>query len=418
MNKRQDIYLKKIPDQLYQDIVDLFAQEYHLKNGEKMRLANYYVGMSRSLANQFVQFIEEVKQGLTEEKHPNLAIPDGFQPHEGNLLSTEIGTDVSFASYDMAVTETGLQNIEFQAVATYPISAARLNRCILDSLTETNVHIFADSPSTTWDDFIQFYTRIIAGNAPDGIIITDRLVEQQKTNFEFYATQKELPAPIDIVDMKHLFEKDEALFYKLPQKTQAPVRVKRLYNRILLAEALFDDHYPQDSSTWNFRFDKHYDQLKFVNHPVKSFEVSKRLSPYITHPFNPTCFELSEVAQDFRQGILPYDDYVWKHKWGAAGHRLVLSPSATILDELAPYLQDYIAQKKVNFKVFKTDDGQEKIVELRFMTATLNDQTIIVPMARLGHITQNNQGASIFKIHFGDNNKEGYGFSPVIIFDE
>ncbi|HAS41524.1 MAG TPA: hypothetical protein DCS93_13670 [Microscillaceae bacterium] len=418
MDEQRDIYLEKVPDQVYQHMVDLFEQDYHFKNGEKMRLANYYVGISRTLSNHFVQFIDEVKQGIIQKKHPHLSIPDGFTPHLDNLLSTEASADVSFASYDMAVTEQGLQNIEFQAVATYPVSAARLNKCLLDSLPATKAHIFADSSATTWDDFIRFYASLIAGNASEGVIITDRLVAQQKTNFEFYATQKELNASIEIVDMKHIFEQDQTLFYTPPGKAQQPIKVERLYNRILLAEALFEDDYPQDSSIWNFRFDKHYENLKFVNHPVKSFEVSKRLSPYIQHPFNPACFELSAVAQDFRNGLLKYDDYVWKHKWGAAGHRLILSPNATILEELNPDLKDYIAQKKVNFKVFKTADGQEKIVELRFMTATLHQQTIIVPMARIGHVTQKDNGEKTFKIHFGDNNKEGYGFSPVIIFDE
>jgi len=41
---------------------------------------------------------------------------------------------------------------------------------------------------------------------------------------------------------------------------------------------------------------------------------------------------------------------------------------------------------------------------------------ITVPMARVGHITQSAEGVTKFKIHFGDNNKEGYGFSPVVIF--
>ena len=51
------------------------------------------------------------------------------------------------------------------------------------------------------------------------------------------------------------------------------------------------------------------------------------------------------------------------------------------------------------------------------MTATHHNKTIIVPMARIGHLTKSSTGETKFKIHFGDNNKEGYGFSPVVIFD-
>ena len=91
--------------------------------------------------------------------------------------------------------------------------------------------------------------------------------------------------------------------------------------------------------------------------------MSKRLSPYVDHPFNPPCHELSEVAQDFRSGKLNLDDYIWKHKWGGAGHRLFLSPNLSTLTGLSDNLSAYIAQKKVNFKRFKTDDEQEKIIE-------------------------------------------------------
>ncbi len=166
---------------------------------------------------------------------------------------------------------------------------------------------------------------------------------------------------------------------------------------------------------WKFRFDKKYEALKIVNHPVKLYEVSKRLSPYISHDFNLTCHELSDVAQYFRSGALKFEDYIWKHKWGGAGCRLILSPTLDLLEGLSDSLKDYIAQKKVGFKIFRTDDGQEKIVELRFMTAIHEGKMIIVPMARLGHVSQSPTGVSKFKIHFGDNNKEGYGFSPVMI---
>lgn len=414
----KDVFLARIPEEAYQQMVDTFSERYHFKNGlengGRMRIANYFVGISRDVANVFVQFIEETIKGIVENKYPPFPTPEGFETHADNLIPTELNGYFSLASFDMAVIENGLQNIEFQAVPTYPVSAAKLNQILLNHLALSNAHIFADSSSTTWDDFIKIYENIIAANQTSGVVLTDRLLKQQKTSFEFYATQQELNTPIDIVDMEDIFEKEGSLFYS---KKGKQLRINRLYNRILLSEALFEDNYPHNTEMWKFRFDKNYKSLKFINHPIKLYEISKRLSPYINHPFNPECFELSEVAQDFRNGTLQFDDYIWKHKWGAAGQRLILSPTLEILDSLSGDLNDYIAQKKVAFKVFKTDDGQEKIVELRFMTAIHNHKMNIVPMARIGHATQSATGATQFKIHFGENNKEGYGFSPVVIFD-
>ena len=411
-----DVSLERIPDPIYREIVDLFERDYHFSNGERMRISNYFVKLSRSLSDTFVNFIQVIVEGLLEDQFPKLPTPDGFEPNAHNLLQTEANGSFSLGSFDMAVTNEGLKNIEFQAVSTYPISAAKINQYLLDKLPLDNAYLFADSPNTDWRSFINLYNTILAGDEQEGIVLIDRKIAEQKTNFEFFATQKELDIPIEIVDMKDLFEKDKELFYT-SSSNHAPQKVTRCYNRILLAEALFEDDYPNNHAMWRFRFDQDYKNLKFVNHPIKQFEVSKRLSPYFTHPFNPECYVLSEVAHAFKNGDLKYDDYVWKHKWGAAGHRLILSPNEQILRELTPHWPDYIAQKKVHYCIFKTDDGQEKIVELRFMTAIHNEEMIIVPMARLGHVLRNKQGNIVYKIHFGDNNKEGYGFSPVVMID-
>ena len=82
------------------------------------------------------------------------------------------------------------------------------------------------------------------------------------------------------------------------------------------------------------------------------------------------------------------------------------------------YFGVFFCTKKVDFQIFQTDDRQDKIVELRFMTAHSFDKTIIVPMARIGHCVKQTDGSAVYKIHFGDNNKVGYGFAPVLIFED
>lgn len=95
-----------------------------------------------------------------------------------------------------------------------------------------------------------------------------------------------------------------------------------------------------------------------------------------------------------------------------------MPPDSNTLESISNDVEDYIAQKKVNFKIFKIDAGQEKIIELRYMTATHEEKMIVIPMARIGHVTRSSTGGNKFKIYFGDNDQEGYGFSPVVIFDK
>ena len=85
------------------------------------------------------------------------------------------------------------------------------------------------------------------------------------------------------------------------------------------------------------------------------------------------------MVSKFLNGDLSYLDYVWKHKEGSAGFSLILSPTETILKKFIKEntLSNYVVQRKVNYKIFKTDDGLEKIVELRFMTAHTKESTNI-----------------------------------------
>lgn len=415
------IFLQRIPDEVYAKVVTFLTEEYHflngVENGGRMRLANYFVGVPRSVADSFRDFIQEIITKNSNNFFPNLDVPIGFDTQNETLTDLEKTGDFSFGSFDMAVTDHQLQNIEFQALATYPFTAAKLNLFIQDQLNLENTQVFADKTPQTWEGFLAIYQQIIGGKNQDSVVLTDRKLKNQKTNFEFYATQKELGLPVEIVDIEAIFEKNQSLFYTTANNETK--KIKRLYNRILVNEAIYDDNYPAGAK-WQMRYDKLYQDLTFINHPKRIFEISKRLLPYLKHPFNPPALELNLVAEQFLNGSLAYTDYVWKHKDGAAGFSLFLSPNQAILEGLIAdnTLHYYIAQSKINYKIFKTDDGLEKIIELRFMTAHTKNALTIVPMARIGHCTKETDDSITYKIHFGDNNKLGYGFAPTLIFDD
>ena len=162
---QDDVFLQRIPDAVYQEIVDTFSEQYHfcngLENGGRMRIANYFVGISTRLANSFNQFITTLEQEATDDRLPAFETPNGFAPQKENLLPTEHGGGFSMGSFDMAVTDEGLRNIEPQAVATYPISSALLNRVLLQHLPGVDdAFIFADGPQKGWDDFQQLYRKM------------------------------------------------------------------------------------------------------------------------------------------------------------------------------------------------------------------------------------------------------------------
>ena len=52
------IFLQPISDKIHEEAVNLLSSEYNFlngsENGGKMRLANYFVGISESLSNEFI----------------------------------------------------------------------------------------------------------------------------------------------------------------------------------------------------------------------------------------------------------------------------------------------------------------------------------------------------------------------------
>ncbi len=51
------------------------------------------------------------------------------------------------------------------------------------------------------------------------------------------------------------------------------------------------------------------------------------------------------------------------------------------------------------------------------MSVQSEERLIVVPMARIGHMKTHPGGRETCHIHFGENNKPGLGFCPVLIVD-
>ena len=238
------IFLQRIPDEIYTEAVNLLSSEYYFlngtENGGRMRLANYFVGISQPLVDQFIAFIHNLVAQAKNNDFPDITLPEGFGSQAKSLTDFEKTNRFSFGSFDMAITEDSLQNIEFQAIATYPFTAAKLNQFIQNKLNLPNAYIFANDKNETWDDFIGIYQSILGGEDKETpIVLMDRNLQNQKTNFEFYATQKELGISVTIVDIEDIFEKDKMLFYKIA--TNENQKIERLYNRVLPSEAIYED---------------------------------------------------------------------------------------------------------------------------------------------------------------------------------
>lgn len=421
---RGDCYLERIPEDLYAELTGTLARRHHFANGPqrggRMRMAEYFLGLHRSAADDLLRLVKQIIKGAQAKRFLAAPFPDGFAPPAANLVPLEQNGGFTFGYFDAALTEAGLQVIELQGLPTYHVTAAFVSHFLGDRLSLPGSSVFVNAPEASWQRFIDLVQEVLAGEATAGIVLTDRNLAAQKTNFDFYATQREVDLNLDLVDTRHIFEEAGRLFYRRHEGDRTARPLHRLYNRVLALEAIEDDHYPRNSRQWRFRYDRTYADTVFVNHPARSFEISKHILPRVSDPINPPCFELDELATPLRRGEVGYGDFVWKHKWGVAGRSLFLLPTPEILDDLAGAgaLGQYIAQRKVEYERFRTGDGQEKIVEVRLMTVQSTEALLVVPMARIGHVQTAEDGRSVHRIHFGDNNRPGYGFCPTLIVDQ
>ncbi len=370
------------------------------------------------MADELLDLVRQILRESEAGVYPDVQLPAGFAPPPESLLPLERRGGASFGYFDAAVTADGLRVIEVQAFPTYHVTAAFCSHFLRSRLSLPGNSVFVNEPESGWRRFVDLTRDVTAGGMSDGIVLTDRNLVHQKTTFEFNATQRELDLSVDVVDSRRIFEAEGRLMYRR-RAGSSPKPLHRLYNRVLVIEALEDDHYPRNPRRWRFRYDRAYPDFAFVNHPARSLELSKGILPYLSHPLNPTCHELQAIAEGFRRREIGFGDFVWKHKWGAAGRGVFLLPSAEILDVLtrAGTLGEYVAQRKIEYERFRTGDGQEKIVELRLMTVQSAEELLVVPMARIGHVQTAADGRTVHRIHFGDNNRPGYGFCPVLILD-
>ncbi|NET35390.1 MAG: hypothetical protein F6K19_25760 [Cyanothece sp. SIO1E1] len=81
---RRDCFLERIPEGLYVELTNTLAQRYHfingLRQGGRMRLAEYFLGVHRSMANELLRLLQKIIQGAQETRFPSTSLPDGFAP--------------------------------------------------------------------------------------------------------------------------------------------------------------------------------------------------------------------------------------------------------------------------------------------------------------------------------------------------
>jgi hypothetical protein len=192
---------------------------------------------------------------------------------------------------------------------------------------------------------------ILAGSAPENVILLEIEPEKQKTRIDFAATESMLGIrPICLTKTR---KRGRQLFY---ERDGREVRIERIYNRVIFDELL---RRPDLQTSFNFQDDL---DVTWVGHPNWYFRISKHSLPFLKTKHTAPAF----FADEFPAGEAP-GDYVLKPLYSFAGLGVEMEPTREKIEKLAKP-RDWILQKKVRYAEFvATPGGPKSKAEIRMM---------------------------------------------------
>jgi hypothetical protein len=192
---------------------------------------------------------------------------------------------------------------------------------------------------------------IIAGSAPENVVLLEIEPEKQKTRIDFAATETLLGIrPVCATKIK---KRGRQLFY---DRDGREVRIERIYNRVI-----FDELIRRPDLDLPFRFQDDLD-VTWVGHPNWYFRISKHSLPFLKTEHTSATFFAGEFPAS--ENI---SDYVLKPLYSFAGHGVDMEPTRQKIAAIEnPH--EWILQAKVDYAPFvETIDGQKSKAEIRMM---------------------------------------------------
>lgn len=210
---------------------------------------------------------------------------------------------------------------------------------------------------------------IVAGHAPENVVLMEVHPEDQKTRPDFLLTEKLLG--IRTVCITKIRKQGRRLFYEADGK-QVPIH--RIYNRAIV------DELERKGVELPFDFRDELD-VEWAGHPNWYFRISKYSIPYLKHATVPRTWfldQLPSVPEDL-------ENFVLKPLYSFAGLGVVIAPSRKDIEAIPQEKSaEYILQERVNFTpVIETPHGPTK-VELRIMYVWLKELVPVLAIVRMG----------------------------------
>ena len=214
-------------------------------------------------------------------------------------------------------------------------------------------------PEMTDDQYYSELKNLIVGNEnPENVILLEIYPDQQKTNIDFYLTEKKLE--IKAVCLTQVKKQGKKLYY---QNNGKLTEIKRIYNRVIFDEL---DRIPDLKTDFDFREDL---DVKWITHPNWFFKISKYILPKLNHQSVPKSYFLNDFPQTEN-----LENFVLKPLFSFAGSGVNLNPTKEIIAKIVDK-ENYILQRKVSYApLFEDLNGEFSKAEIRLLYIWKEDQ--------------------------------------------
>jgi hypothetical protein len=212
---------------------------------------------------------------------------------------------------------------------------------------------------------------IIGDYQPEEVVLMDVNAHHQKTNVDFYVTQKYIGTPI--VALEELVQEGRKLYYNAGDKK---IQIKRIYNRLIFDEIDGDPDIFKKVVDIRQPLD-----VEWITHPNWFYRISKFTMPFLEGEYVPKTQFLSEVHE------MPTDleNYVLKPLFSFAGQGVIIDVTKDDIDAIKDP-ENWILQQKVNYEpaVHSPEGGVKAEIRLLYLWPDGDAKpTLAINLARL-----------------------------------
>jgi hypothetical protein len=220
--------------------------------------------------------------------------------------------------------------------------------------------------------YLDLLKRTIIGDYnPEEVVLMDVNAHHQKTNVDFYVTQKYIGTPV--VGLEELLQEGNKLFYKADGKK---IQIKRIYNRLIF------DEIESDPEIFNKVVDvRQLLDVEWITHPNWFYRVSKFTMPFLKSEYVPETQFLNKLKQ------IPGDleNYVLKPLFSFAGQGVIIDVTKNDIESIKDP-ENWILQKKVQYEpaVQSPEGGIKAEIRLLYLWPNGDEKpTLAINLARL-----------------------------------